>query len=157
MPLTLQWGDIALRLVLTIIAGTLVGIDRSERGQAAGLRTTILVCLAAAVAMIQMNLLMPTAGTNPRVVRHPRPHATAARHSHGHGVHRRRCDPASRQDGPGRHHRCDALARHRDRTLLGGWAACSRHDDAGNNPSCPLGTEAAWKASSVRNAMRRSV
>ena len=65
MPLTLQWGDIALRLVLTIIAGTLVGIDRSERGQAAGLRTTILVCLAAAVAMIQMNLLMPTAGRTP--------------------------------------------------------------------------------------------
>ena len=35
MPLTLHWDDIALRLVLTIIAGTLVGIDRSERGQAA--------------------------------------------------------------------------------------------------------------------------
>ena len=65
MPLTLQWGDIALRLVLTIIAGTLVGIDRSERGQAAGLRTTILVCLAAAVAMIQMNLLLPMAGKAP--------------------------------------------------------------------------------------------
>ena len=62
MPLTLQWDDIALRLVLTVIAGTLVGIDRSERGQAAGLRTTILVCLAASVAMIQMNLLLPMAG-----------------------------------------------------------------------------------------------
>ena len=62
MPLTLQWGDIAVRLALTIIAGTLVGIDRSERGQAAGLRTTILVCLAAAVAMIQMNLLLPLGG-----------------------------------------------------------------------------------------------
>jgi len=65
MPLTLQWDDIALRLVLTVIAGTLVGIDRSERGQAAGLRTTLLVCLAASVAMIQMNLLMPTAGKTP--------------------------------------------------------------------------------------------
>ncbi len=65
MPLTLQWGDIALRLVLTVIAGTLVGIDRSERGQAAGLRTTILVCLAAAVAMIQMNLLLPIGGKAP--------------------------------------------------------------------------------------------
>ncbi len=62
MALTLQWDEIALRLVLTVIAGTLVGIDRSERGQAAGLRTTILVCLAASVAMIQTNLLMPTAG-----------------------------------------------------------------------------------------------
>ncbi len=47
MALYLQWDEIALRLVLTVIAGTLVGIDRSERGQAAGLRTTILVCLAA--------------------------------------------------------------------------------------------------------------
>ena len=65
MPLTLQWEEIALRLVLTIIAGTLVGIDRSERGQAAGLRTTILVCLAAAVAMIQTNLLLPLGGRSP--------------------------------------------------------------------------------------------
>jgi putative Mg2+ transporter-C (MgtC) family protein len=65
MPLTLQWDDIALRLVLTLIAGTLVGIDRSERGQAAGLRTTILVCLAAAVAMIQTNLLLPMGGRTP--------------------------------------------------------------------------------------------
>jgi putative Mg2+ transporter-C (MgtC) family protein len=65
MALTLQWNDIALRLVLTIIAGTLVGIDRSERGQPAGLRTTILVCLAAAVAMIQTNLLLPMGGRAP--------------------------------------------------------------------------------------------
>ena len=65
MTLTLQWDEIGLRLVLTVIAGTLVGIDRSEHGQAAGLRTTILVCLAASVAMIQMNLLMPTAGKTP--------------------------------------------------------------------------------------------
>jgi len=65
MPLSLQWNEIALRLVLTVIAGTLVGIDRSERGQAAGLRTTILVCLAAAVAMIQTNLLLPMGGRTP--------------------------------------------------------------------------------------------
>ena len=65
MTLTLQWDEIVLRLVLTVIAGTLVGIDRSEHGQAAGLRTTILVCLAASVAMIQTNLLMPTAGRSP--------------------------------------------------------------------------------------------
>ncbi len=62
MALTLHWDEIALRLVLTVIAGTLVGLDRSERGQAAGLRTTILVCLAASVAMIQTNLLLPMAG-----------------------------------------------------------------------------------------------
>ncbi len=65
MTLTLRWDEIALRLVLTVIAGTLVGIDRSERGQPAGLRTTILVCLAAAVAMIQTNLLLPMGGRTP--------------------------------------------------------------------------------------------
>ena len=65
MALILQRDDISLRLVLTVIAGTLVGINRSEHGQAAGLRTTILVCLAASVAMIQTNLLMPTAGRSP--------------------------------------------------------------------------------------------
>jgi putative Mg2+ transporter-C (MgtC) family protein len=62
MPLELTWQDIVLRLVLTIIAGILVGYDRTEHGKAAGLRTTVLVCLAASVAMIQVNLLLPTAG-----------------------------------------------------------------------------------------------
>ena len=62
MPLILDWQTVALRLVLAFIAGGLVGLDRSERGQAAGLRTTILVCLAAAASMIQANLLLPTVG-----------------------------------------------------------------------------------------------
>ena len=62
MPLELNWGEIALRLLLTIIAGVVIGYDRSEHGKAAGMRTTLLVCLAASVAMIQVNLLLPTAG-----------------------------------------------------------------------------------------------
>jgi len=65
MPLTLNWEDIALRLVLTVIAGALIGINRSEGGHSAGLRTTLLVCLAASVAMIQTNLLMPMTGKTP--------------------------------------------------------------------------------------------
>lgn len=56
------WEDIALRLALTVIAGLLIGYNRTEHGKAAGLRTTVLVCLAASVAMIQVNLLLPTAG-----------------------------------------------------------------------------------------------
>ena len=51
-----------MRLALTVLAGTLIGINRTERGRPAGLRTTLLVCLAASVAMIQANLLMATAG-----------------------------------------------------------------------------------------------
>src|SRR6185312_3373037 len=62
MPLHISWSEIALRLLLTVIAGVLIGYDRSEHGKAAGMRTTLLVCLAASVAMIQVNLLLPTAG-----------------------------------------------------------------------------------------------
>jgi putative Mg2+ transporter-C (MgtC) family protein len=62
MPLHASWGDIALRLVLTMIAGSLIGLDRGARGHAAGLRTTILVGLAASVAMIQANILLPVGG-----------------------------------------------------------------------------------------------
>jgi putative Mg2+ transporter-C (MgtC) family protein len=62
MPTHLDWPEIALRLLLTALAGTIVGLDRGEHGRPAGLRTTLLVCLAAAVSMIQSNLLLPTAG-----------------------------------------------------------------------------------------------
>jgi putative Mg2+ transporter-C (MgtC) family protein len=62
MPLHPGWGEIAFRLLLTVIASVLIGYDRSEHGKAAGMRTTLLVCLAASVAMIQVNLLLPTAG-----------------------------------------------------------------------------------------------
>jgi putative Mg2+ transporter-C (MgtC) family protein len=62
MPLHLGWDDIALRLALTVAAGIVLGFDRSESGKAAGMRTTLLVCLAASVAMIQVNLLLPLAG-----------------------------------------------------------------------------------------------
>jgi putative Mg2+ transporter-C (MgtC) family protein len=62
MPVTLEWTDIALRLALTALAGGLVGINRSERGRAAGLRTTLLVCLAGSLVMILANLLLTTRG-----------------------------------------------------------------------------------------------
>ncbi len=62
MPTHLDWQEIALRLMLTAIAGTLVGLDRGEHGRPAGLRTTLLVCLAAAISMIQTNLLLTMAG-----------------------------------------------------------------------------------------------
>lgn len=65
MPLHPTIQDIALRLLLTLVAGAMIGIDRGERGHAAGLRTTTLVCLAACVAMIQMNILLPVSGKTP--------------------------------------------------------------------------------------------
>jgi putative Mg2+ transporter-C (MgtC) family protein len=62
MSTTLEWPEIALRLLLTVIAGTVIGIDRSEHGRPAGLRTTLLVCLAASLSMIQAQLLLGTVG-----------------------------------------------------------------------------------------------
>ncbi|HZP05464.1 MAG TPA: MgtC/SapB family protein [Terracidiphilus sp.] len=61
----IHWQAIALRLVLTILAGGLLGMERSRTGHAAGLRTTLLVTLAASVSMIQMNLLMQSNGKPP--------------------------------------------------------------------------------------------
>jgi putative Mg2+ transporter-C (MgtC) family protein len=65
MTTRLEWTDVALRLALTVVAGVAIGYDRSEHGKAAGMRTTLLVCLAASVAMIQVNMLLPTAGRAP--------------------------------------------------------------------------------------------
>lgn len=62
MSLEPTWYDIAIRLALTVFAGGCIGINRGEHGQPAGMRTTILVCLAAAVSMIQANLLLGTVG-----------------------------------------------------------------------------------------------
>ncbi|MES2294844.1 MAG: MgtC/SapB family protein [Pseudomonadota bacterium] len=54
--------DIALRLFAALVAGGVVGLDRSTRGRIAGLRTTILMCLAAAGAMIEANLMLNVMG-----------------------------------------------------------------------------------------------
>ncbi|HEX4024494.1 MAG TPA: MgtC/SapB family protein [Steroidobacteraceae bacterium] len=61
----LRWTDVALRLALTIVVSLLIGYNRREHGKAAGMRTTLLVCLAASAAMIEVNLLLPTAGRTP--------------------------------------------------------------------------------------------
>jgi putative Mg2+ transporter-C (MgtC) family protein len=65
MPLNPSWDDIALRLALTLISSAVIGFNRESRGHAAGLRTTILVGLAASAAMIQANILLSVAGKTP--------------------------------------------------------------------------------------------
>lgn len=65
MPLDLTWPDVAIRLALTVFAGGCIGLNRGERGQPAGLRTTILVCVAASMSMIQANWLLATKGKSP--------------------------------------------------------------------------------------------
>lgn len=58
MSETLTWAEIALRLGCSIAAGVLIGLDRSVHAHPAGVRTTVLISLAASVAMIQANWLM---------------------------------------------------------------------------------------------------
>src|SRR5580700_3335317 len=65
MPTNLVWSEIAIRLLCTIVAGGLIGFNRGEHGRPAGLRTTMLVSLAACLSMIQVNLLLPMAGKPP--------------------------------------------------------------------------------------------
>ncbi|HEX4070779.1 MAG TPA: MgtC/SapB family protein [Planctomycetaceae bacterium] len=62
MSTTVQWYEIVFRLLLTVIGGALIGFNRTEHGRPAGLRTTMLVCLAASISMIQANLLMDSVG-----------------------------------------------------------------------------------------------
>ncbi len=56
------WPAIALRLFLSVIAGALIGLNRDVNGKPAGMRTTILVALAATVAMLQADMLLDTSG-----------------------------------------------------------------------------------------------
>jgi putative Mg2+ transporter-C (MgtC) family protein len=49
--------DVAIRLLAAVVAGLAIGFDRGERNQAAGLRTTVLVCSAACATMLLSNLL----------------------------------------------------------------------------------------------------
>lgn len=65
MPLELTWQQIAVRITLALISSLIIGINRDEHGRPAGIRTTMLVCLAATVAMLQVNLLLPLAGKLP--------------------------------------------------------------------------------------------
>lgn len=67
MTLTIAPAEMALRLLATLAACALIGLNRSERGEAAGLRTTMLVGLASALSMILANLWLATAGRTPEM------------------------------------------------------------------------------------------
>lgn len=48
----LQWWSVLLRLVLAMILGGFIGIERERKGRAAGFRTHILICLGAAMTTL---------------------------------------------------------------------------------------------------------
>ena len=62
MTLNPGWLDIASRILLTMLACGALGFDRGEHGHPAGVRTVMLVGLAATRAMIAANLLLSTSG-----------------------------------------------------------------------------------------------
>src|SRR5258708_3810423 len=45
-------SDAALRLGLSLLIGLVLGFEREQHGRAAGIRTTMLVCVSAAIAML---------------------------------------------------------------------------------------------------------
>lgn len=59
----LGFGSILIRLILAILCGGIIGIDRARKHRAAGLRTYILVCLGAAIAMITNEYICRSTGT----------------------------------------------------------------------------------------------
>ena len=65
MATSISWEQIVLRLTLALAASFLIGYDRDEHGKTSGIRTTMLVCLAATLAMLQANLLMDSTGKTP--------------------------------------------------------------------------------------------
>jgi putative Mg2+ transporter-C (MgtC) family protein len=64
MPEIIGWQPIRITDFLSV-AACLIGLNRGVQGERAGLRTTLLVCLAASISMIQADLLLGTAGRSP--------------------------------------------------------------------------------------------
>lgn len=60
-----DWEQTILRLSLTSIAAAAIGFERERNSRPAGLRTTLLVSLAACISMIQMDALLPIRGKAP--------------------------------------------------------------------------------------------
>jgi putative Mg2+ transporter-C (MgtC) family protein len=47
-----EYFEIVFRLVAALVAGGLIGLERSYRGRAAGFRTHALVCVASSLLML---------------------------------------------------------------------------------------------------------
>jgi putative Mg2+ transporter-C (MgtC) family protein len=65
MLLHITYLQIAERLLLAAFASMLFGINRDERGRPAGMRTTMLVTLAAAISMLMVNVMLDMDGKVP--------------------------------------------------------------------------------------------
>ena len=59
----------AVRLLVSVIIGSLIGIEREKHGRAAGIRTHILVCLGASLTAIIETYVHDVLGVNGEVFR----------------------------------------------------------------------------------------
>src|SRR5882757_2438302 len=64
---SLNISDVLLRIAGAFTGGFIIGWERETHGRAAGLRTTILACVAAALAMILSQVLFVQSGAMPGV------------------------------------------------------------------------------------------
>ena len=64
VDLTASWSiaAVAVRLLLALIVGLVVGIDRERKRRVAGIKTHILVCLGSALVMITSQYMMMNFG-----------------------------------------------------------------------------------------------
>jgi putative Mg2+ transporter-C (MgtC) family protein len=63
MPMNpLSLDDLALRLGVALFMGLVLGYEREQHGRAAGMRTTMLVCVASAVVMMLSQYLFVVSG-----------------------------------------------------------------------------------------------
>jgi putative Mg2+ transporter-C (MgtC) family protein len=61
------WPDDLLSIILAIVLGSVIGLEREISGKAAGLRTNVLICLGAAVFTIISRQMV--SGTNGSIAR----------------------------------------------------------------------------------------
>ena len=61
------WPDDILSIILAVVFGAAIGLEREIRGKAAGLRTNVLICLGAAVFTIISKQM--AVGTNNSITR----------------------------------------------------------------------------------------
>lgn len=53
----MHWTDIVLRIIVAILIGTVIGVERERKNRPAGMRTHVLVCLGACViALIECSI-----------------------------------------------------------------------------------------------------
>ena len=65
----LDWLTVTVRIVLAVICGGVIGLERERKGRAAGFRTHILICLGAAMTTLTSQFVVFELGLNADLTR----------------------------------------------------------------------------------------